>query len=200
MTPEIFQTIAQMHPLGVYGFLFGAALMENLLPFLPGDMVTVFGGYLAGRGGVSFFWVWLASSLGNWCGFMAIYGLGTWLGRSRVHSLLAHRMPHGQLEKAEAWFHHYGRWVILFNRFLAGTRSVVSLFAGFSELTFREVAPFSLASAMVWCALLTLAGGAIGENWGEIMDSLDAYNRLFLTLAAVGLVGFLAWRRIRAKR
>ena len=39
-----------------------------------------------------------------------------------------------RIEKIEVWFAKYGYWVIFANRFLSGTRSVISLFAGIFKL------------------------------------------------------------------
>ena len=180
----------------VYPLLFGMSLLENLFPPFPGDAVTVFGGFLAGIGRLSLPLVFLMVTAGGWLGFMVYYALGCWLGRGRAHALLARWVSPLRLGRAEAWFLRYGRWVVLANRFLAGTRAVISLVAGFSRLPPLSVSAFALLSCLVWNSLLLGAGYLIGDQWERVADFLSTYNT-----AVLGLLALLtAWWLVRRWR
>ncbi|MDH4122149.1 MAG: DedA family protein [Deltaproteobacteria bacterium] len=195
---EWVRQAAALPPGWFYLALVLSGVVENLVPMLPGDMATVAGGYLAARGTVTWPLAFLASAAGNWFGFLLVFGAGRWLGHSRLHAMLQGWFPHRELERAEGWFARWGYGIILVNRFLAGTRAVVSLFAGVAELPWRPVAVLSLVSSLAWTGLLTLLGMQIQERWEDLLPLLDAYNRLMValvTLALLGGWGWLAWRK-----
>lgn len=180
----------------LYAALFVAALLENLLPPLPGDAVVLFGAWLAGRGRLAWPLTFALVTLGSWCGFMAYYGLGRWLGHHGVHALLGRWFQPRRLARGEAWVRRYGLWVVLLNRLLAGARSVISLAAGFVELPVLPVAVLALLSSVVWHALLVSAGWWVGEEWQRVLHLMEAYNRTVLAALAVVAVAFALrlWR------
>ena len=59
---QFFQRLLELPDALLYATLFAAALVENVLPPVPGDTVVVFGGYLAGLGRLSLP-VWSAARL-----------------------------------------------------------------------------------------------------------------------------------------
>ncbi len=68
---------------GAYGYLIlcVCACIENLVPPIPGDTVTLFGGYLTGIGRLNMFGVVLSTTVGSFAGFMMMFFLGRLLGR-----------------------------------------------------------------------------------------------------------------------
>ena len=52
---DFFNWLAALPPVWMYVMLFVIAYGENVMPPIPGDMVIVFGGYMAARGVLSFF-------------------------------------------------------------------------------------------------------------------------------------------------
>lgn len=190
----LFERFLTLSDGALYALLFGAALLENLLPPLPGDMAVVFGGYLAGLGRLSVALTYAMVTVGSACGFMVYYGLGRWLGRSGVHQWLGRWLGVERLERGEAWVRRRGLYVVLANRALPGLRSVISLVAGFAGLGALPVAALALASSALWSAALVGAGFTLGEEWQRMMRLLTAYERAVLVgLAALALV--LAARR-----
>jgi membrane protein DedA with SNARE-associated domain len=181
----------------VYALLFGAALLENIVPPVPGDTVVVFGGYLAGLGRLTLPATFVVVTLGSWCGFMVYYGLGRWLGRTGVHAWLGRWISPAALQHGEGWVRRHGHWVVLANRMLPGARSVISLAAGFAGLRADLVGALALLSGLAWSALLVGAGYLIGEEWQRILGVLQAYNEAVLALLglAAALLGVRWWWR-----
>ena len=83
---DIFGWIASLPEVWAYLVIFVIAYGENVVPPIPGDMVVVFGGYLAGLGLLNFFAVWGLSTLGGALGFMSMYAIGRADGRRLVRS------------------------------------------------------------------------------------------------------------------
>ena len=199
-TEEILSALGGLSPAGLYSALLLASYLENLLPPLPGDLVVVAGGYFAAVGRLHPVLVYLAASAGSWAGFLTLYGVGRLLGRSSFHGLLRSRFPRAGLARVEVWFRHWGFWLIAANRFLSGTRAVVSLFAGIAGLPWRPVAVLSLVSCLAWNGLLVAGGWWLGAQWENIVRFLGLYNRIVLALLAVALAAWIGWRFLRRRR
>src|SRR6202008_4984466 len=92
----------------------------------------------------------LAGAAGSTVGFMIMYIFGRWFGKKILD---AGKMPFINLDtlhKLERWFVKYGYWLIVGNRFLSGTRAVVSFFAGISGLNLLKTTILSFISSVCW--------------------------------------------------
>jgi len=194
---HFFAWMQGLSPLWAYATLFVIAYGENVAPPIPGDMVVVFGGYLAGVGQLHLGVVIVLSTIGGALGFMTMFELGRRLGRS-VFATERRWVPQEGVEKAQRWLHRYGYGVIAANRFLSGARSVISLTAGVAGMEPWRTCGWATVSAFVWTGLISYAGYAVGENWAIVVTYLRAYGRVILTLLVLVGVIFLirwAWRR-----
>lgn len=183
----------------LYVVLAAASLLENLLPMLPGDLIVVLGGYLSGIGKLDPVLAYGVVNLGSWAGFMVFYYVGRRLGRSALKVYLLTEYPHRGINRAEQWFLRYGWWMVLANRFLAGTRSAVSLFAGYAGLAVRLTAALSLLSCLGWNALLVTGGWWVGDEWERLVDWLELYNRILLAGVALAAGAWLLWWLTRVR-
>ena len=87
-------------------------------------------------------------------GFVTMYKVGDWFGRKILERGKIKFIPLDQVHKVEGWFHKYGYLVVVGNRFLSGTRAVVSIFAGLSELSLLWCTILSFLSALLWNGIL----------------------------------------------
>ena len=189
-------------PLTAYLILFISAYVENIFPPIPGDVVTVLGAYLVATGKLGFWGVYLTTTFGSVLGFFSMYLIGLKFGRSFVNSKFISKIFNEKhIKKVELWFAKYGNMVIAANRFLSGTRSVISLFAGFFHLNWISVLSLSALSALIWNGLLIYVGYLLGENWQSISGIISEYNKIVLALTALAATLFLyrRWRRKRNK-
>src|ERR1039457_4855748 len=119
---------------------------------------------------------------------MTIYYIGSTLDKKVVK---AHKLKFISLEgieKVEAWFAKYGYWVIAANRFMPGTRSVISLFTGLSELEVKRTIILSTLSALGWNILILYLGMIFGSNVKEVDKLLETYSDIVLAITAVAVV------------
>ncbi len=96
--------------------------------------------------------------------------------------------PEESIKKVEAWFAKHGLWIIVANRFLAGTRAVVSFCAGMSKLSLLETTILSMLSALAWNAILLTGGYFLGQNWERIGFYLSAYSQFVSALVVIGIL------------
>jgi membrane protein DedA with SNARE-associated domain len=121
-----------------------------------------------------------------------MYKVGDWFGVRILETGKFKYIPIENVHKVEAWFKKYGYWVVIANRFMAGTRAVVSFFAGMSELSLWRTTILSFLSSLLWNYLLLFAGKELGKNWREISFYLETYGKvvtvilIFIVLLFVG--------------
>ena len=189
---DILQSLAHLDPFWVYVVIFFAAYIENLFPPSPSDVIVVFGGALAAMGRGTVLLAVLSGTTGSTLGFLTMYGIGRWFGRRIIEANKLKFVPLEGVHTVEAWFARYGYWLIVINRFLAGTRAVVSFFAGMSELRVGRTLALSFVSSLVWYSLLIYGGYSLGRHWEKVMLYLTTYSQVTTGIIILTVVVFVA--------
>lgn len=196
MADQIVQSIVEwinvVPPLGIYLIFFGIAYIENIIPPMPGDVIVAFGGYLAAEGVISFTLLLVITVIASVIGFMNMYWFGRkWgagLEQNPKDHLLTRFIDYKYFDKGKKWMNRWGQLVVLSNRFLAGTRSVISLTSGMSGLPVGLTVLNSFLSSLFWNTLLIGAGWYIQGNWKIIGQYLSNYGKIILALIVLILV------------
>lgn len=184
----------------IYLIIFLAGFLENCIPPVPGDLVTVFSASMVGMGRLDFIPVFLIATAGNLSGFMVMYHVGRHFGKEFFVRRNFRFFPPESISKAEAWFQRYGYSLIAFNRFLSGLRSVISVVAGMAHLQRRKIIPLALLSACMWDGVLIYGGYLLGDNWPFFMEILEQYNQFVLWLTLVLMVVVVIWKLTHGKK
>lgn len=198
---NVVSYLQTLSPVLVCTLLFSIAFIENIFPPSPSDLLIVFGGSLVGIGRVGFVETLLWATAGSTAGFIAMYKIGEWFGVKILEQGKFRFIPADSVRRVDAWFRRYGLWLIIANRFLAGTRAVVSFFAGMAELRLAPTVLLCALSALAWNAVLITGGYYLGNNWRLIGTYLSAYSEgvaFLLILAAAALIARALYRRRQA--
>lgn len=203
MINNIIEFLLPQNTLFLYVFLFLSAVIENLIPPIPGDTITVFGAFMVGTGRLGYLPVYLATTIGSVCGFMLLVMVGRLLEREFFMKRNSRLFPAQTIISAEQWFARYGYFVILANRFLPGIRSVISLVSGMARLNLWYVLLLSLISASIWNLIWIQAGFVLGNNWQTVKEQagilLKRYNMAAGILLALIITGYIIYRIIRSR-
>ncbi len=189
---EFFQYLNTIDPLVVYGLMLGLALVENIFPPSPSDMMIIAAGSLVGLGRLDFFAALLSATAGSTLGFIIMYKIGDWFGDHILEQGKLKFIPIEAVHKVEKWFARYGYAVIVVNRFLTGTRAVVSFFAGMSELKLTTTTVLCAVSALVWNAVLIGIGYYLGHNWDRINLLLHTYSQAVTAIVIIVVILLVA--------
>ncbi len=202
-TQQMIEFIQVLPPLSVYLVFFLVAYVENILPPIPGDVLVAFGGYLAAESVIGIVPVYLLTTVASVIGFMTMYGIGSHWGdqvkEQREKFWLTGFIPLRYMDKVKSWMGRWGMGVILANRFLAGTRSVISLTAGISHTPVAGTVLSSTVSSLLWNAILIGFGWFVHENWRIIGDYLRIYGWIILGGIALFVIGRLILSHYRRK-
>jgi len=197
-------------PFSVYLFLFLIAFFENVVPPIPGDVPVAFIGYLIYKSEITFAGALFWASLGSTCGFMFVYmlskSLGTKLyaeGNTSVEHWLsksAHRFfPPSDMELLRRKFAAHGYFAVLVNRFLFGSRAVISVMAGLMHLNTPLVLLAALTSAFAWNVVLLYGGFLLGSNWQDIGAYVALYSIPVSVIFILALL-FSIWKFFKERK
>jgi membrane protein DedA with SNARE-associated domain len=148
-----------------YGVIFLAMLLENAGLPLPGETVTLLGGYAAGSGqlqvlgviGAAAAGAMLGDNLGYWVGCRAGWGL-----LLRVGSLL--RQSPEQMGQLRERFLRHADTSVLLGRFVAVLRVIAGPMAGAVGMPYRRFLVCNAVGACLWAfTMVSLAW--LGGRW-----------------------------------
>jgi membrane protein DedA with SNARE-associated domain len=193
MLEDIVAYMSTLSPSWIYLTLFFFSFIENVFPPSPSDVVVVFGATLIshGDGEISFVLVLLITSFGSSIGFLLMYYVGKLFGETVIRKGKLKFISRESIDKTDKWFSRYGYKLILANRFMPGTRSVISFFSGFTELEIKKTFIFATISAFAWNLIIIYLGVALGNNIKLIDYYLSTYQEIVLIITAVIIVVFL---------
>ncbi len=148
-----------------YAILFGIIFVETglvFMPFLPGDSLLFAAGAFAALTSLNI-WVLIpllisAALLGD----TSNYWIGHFFGKKLVDSP---RVPLSDehIEKTKGFFHKYGRKTIIIARFVPIVRTFTPFVAGIGRMGYWLFLSYSIAGAVLWVAVATMAGYFFGN-------------------------------------
>lgn len=191
MIEDILSYISKLTPFWIYISLFAFAYIENVFPPSPSDLVVVIGGSLVGTGTIVFMPTLIVTTVGSVLGFMTLFFIGWMLDKKVIKSGKLKFISIEAVLKVEKWFHKYGYWIIAVNRFLPGTRSVVSFFAGMSRLNIKKTVILSTGSALLWNFLIIYLGMKFGENVQKVDSWIETYSNIVIVVTALIIIFFV---------
>jgi membrane protein DedA with SNARE-associated domain len=196
---QVISWLQSLSPAGVLILMFFIAYVENIFPPSPSDMLLVFAGTLIGIGVIGFIPALIVSTLGSTLGFMTAYFVGAYFEQHVVSGRFSRYLPANAIHQVERLFNRFGYGVIVANRFLAGTRAFVSVFAGMSKMNLAATTALSAISAAAWNAILLYLGVVFANRWRVAAQYLETYAKVVTVMVAAALALFL-WRFFRKRR
>lgn len=196
MLEDIILYMGSVGPGWIYIILFFFAFIENVFPPSPSDVVVVVGATLIATTSIGYIPVLFITSIGSALGFILMYYVGKLFGDKVVRSGKLKFLSNEDLSNTDIWFSKYGYKLILANRFLPGTRSVISFFAGIYELELGKIFLLASISAFAWNAIIIYLGMVLGNNVEKIDYYLSTYSTVIIILTVI-VVLILAGRYIK---
>jgi membrane protein DedA with SNARE-associated domain len=155
----------RQHQVWAAPIVFALAFAESLAfvsLLIPAWGALVLIGTVVQAGGLNFWPIWIAGSLG------AAFGdwLSYWIGKKLEHTV-QHIWPLSKypdlIPKGEAFIAKWGALGIFIGRFSGPLRAIVPLVAGIFEMPFWRFQFANFTSAFVWAATLILLGDVIAR-------------------------------------
>ncbi|MDX2129292.1 MAG: DedA family protein [Chloroherpetonaceae bacterium] len=211
MLNDLIELVGKLDNNTIYIFLFLIAYFENVIPPIPGDLPVAFVGSLIAIDDLSPLWCLLSATLGSVLGFATMYFVGFFIGMrfyaygsgeesGKIQHGFAKAVrdffPPESLDAVKLKFTRYGYWLIIANRFMTGSRAIISIAAGISHLHRIPVLLCASLSALTWNILLLYGGYVLGDNWEALGKYISTYGLIF-TVLVLGVIGFFGYRYLK---
>jgi membrane protein DedA with SNARE-associated domain len=184
-----------------YWAIFLGIVLENLGIPLPGETVTLVGGFLAGSKELNY-WLVLADAIAG-----AVIGgiCGYWIGRIGGWSLLVRlgnlfRISEARLLSIKEQFSENAGKAVFFGRFFALLRIFSAPLAGIVEMSFGKFLIYNVVGAITWGSVMVTLAFFAGRLVS--LEQLVAWVTQFALLALLILVAVIAipiWLESRGK-
>ncbi|MBD2300275.1 DedA family protein [Nostoc sp. FACHB-87] len=187
-----------------YGYwaIFLGILLENLGIPLPGETVTLVGGFLAGSDELSY---WLVvgdavagAMIGGACGYW-IGRLGGWPFLLQIGKIF--RISEEKLLNIKEQFSQNAIKAVFFGRFFALLRIFAAPLAGIAEIPFPKFFLYNLAGATTWAAVMVtlafFAGRVISLEQLVAWVSQFAIAALLILVAVIVIPLWLESRQVK---
>lgn len=196
MEQWITETVDSLGYAGIALFMF----LENIFPPIPSEVVMPSAGFAARRGELAVWAVWLAGSAGSLLGVVPWYYVGKWVGTERLKQWADRHgkwltIRRGDIERADSWFDRYDASAVFFGRLVPGIRTLISLPAGFAEMSFTRFVIYSAAGTALWAAFLTGVGWWLGENYHTVAKYIGWIATGIVVALIVTFIGWVVRRR-----
>jgi membrane protein DedA with SNARE-associated domain len=158
---DTIESLAQQYG---YWAVFLGILLENIGIPIPGETVTLAGGFLAGSDQLNYWIVLADATLGA-----AIGGnIGYWVGRWGGWPLLVNvgrvfRLREAQLLSLKNQFSENAGKAVFLGRFVALLRIFASPLAGIAEMPYLKFLLYNLAGAAVWASVMVTLSYFAGQ-------------------------------------
>lgn len=180
-----------MESFGYFGiFLLIAA--ENLFPPIPSEVILTLGGFMTTVSELNLIGVIVASTAGSVAGAVCLYGVGRMLSTERLETIVSRygkilRLKPEDIRKSRKWFNKYGAWAVFLGRLVPLIRSLISVPAGSSAMSFFPFLLLTTLGSIIWNTALVCIGAAVGWSWETIVSYMDIYSTIVYALLALGV-------------
>lgn len=172
-----------------------SAMLEYVVPPLPGDSIALFGVSLASSAGWNPWAIYLALDVGAIVGGQTAYYAGRYFAaRERRPRFLRGPRVEQELERVIAIFRERGAIALALNRFVPAFRSVFFVGAGIAGLPSLSVLGWGALSALIWNALIVGIGYALGATFAVLERGVRIYAIAAIVVLLVA-AGIYLWRR-----
>ncbi len=191
MSPELIslETIQEIvHQYG-YWTVFLGIMLENAGIPLPGETITLVGGFLAGSGELNY-WFVLGCTIAG-----AVLGdnVGYWIGKTGGWPLLlalgrVFRITEEQLLQVKDQFSQNAPRAVFLGRFIALLRIFAGPMAGIAQMPYPQFILCNTAGATIWASVIVSLSFFVGE-----ILSLEQLIVWISKFTAVALVFVILW-------
>lgn len=191
-----------------YGYLaiMVFVVLENILPFVPSELVLTFAGLMTTQSAMTVPGVILDATVLSVVGSLGLYGIGRFISEDRLVALVDTKLGRllgfkkDDIYKSTEWFQKKGKYSVLFCRCVPVLRCLISLPAGTSKMNLPLFILYTFIGSLLWNLLLVNLGAAAGNNWEVIVHKLGFATSVIgaVVLCACG-AAFLLFLKKRIK-
>jgi membrane protein DedA with SNARE-associated domain len=189
-----------------YPAVFLVALLENLFPPIPSEVIFPLVGFVAYHNNLGIahaISMGIVGAMGSTAGAVVIYYVSLKIGKPAILRFGRYvRIGERGLLEAESWFQKYGAIAVFSGRMAPAIRELISIPAGLGRMNIVKFMLFTFAGSAVWSVALTLLGYFLGDAWSLIasqLSSIFSIIAIIIILTIAVIIGLMYYKRRHKK-
>lgn len=190
--------MAVLHERWVW-WLFAAAVLENLIPPIPSEVVMPRGWYLASIGKMNFLTAVFIGTIWSTLGSVPYYFLGKFLSKDKINKFVDKYWKYIFIKSEDVdniyqIYQKNGWKLTFFGRFLPLGRGFVGLPAGSTGMSFWKYFAYTFAGTLVWVNILVYIWYTISHKIDStiVNDASQISSRIkIIEYISIGVVAIL---------
>jgi len=194
---DLIKEIAQQY--GYWAVFFGISLENAGVP-LPGETITIVGGFLAGEGELQYSGVLGSAIAGAIVGDNFGYWLGKWGGWPlvlRIGQLF--RVETESLDSLRSQFGANAAKAVFFGRFIALLRVFAGPLAGITNMPYSQFFLCNAAGAVLWALAMVTLAFTVGRIV-PLEELLEYVSQFAVAALIIVVAAFVVSNRLAARR
>ncbi len=165
---------------------------------LPGSLLLVAAGAVAGGGQISLPLLIVGATVATLIGNAVGYWLGWRGGRSALNRWGERfHLDAERITQARASFSRYGLFSVLFSRFpLSPISAIVNILAGTAHYSVQRFILVNVIGVTIWSSVYAGLGYVFGANWQAVADNVSTATEI-LTIVALVVIAIVFGLRLR---
>lgn len=179
-------------------------LLENILPFIPSEIILTFAGLLSTKSDLSLPMLFVISTVASFVGLLVLYYISRLVSEERLYRFVDKygkwiKLKGKDVARANDWFKRYGEVAVFVCRFVPVLRVLITIPAGINRMNVVKFVVLSLIGTTIWNFALIYLGSLLSDSWDVLMNGIHTYSYVMYVLLAVVII-YIIYRFVKRKR
>ncbi|KRG08311.1 DedA family protein [Staphylococcus sp. NAM3COL9] len=171
-------------------------LLENVLPFIPSEIILTFAGLMSVKSELSLPLLFTISTIASLIGLLILYYISRLVSETRLYKFVDKygkwiKLKGKDIERANDWFKKYGAIAVFVCRFIPVLRVLITIPAGINRMNVASFTILSLIGTTIWNFALIYLGKALSGSWDTLMSGLHTYSYVMYVIIFIAAIYIL---------
>lgn len=168
-------------------------LLENILPFIPSEIILTFAGLMSVKSELSLPLLFAISTIASLIGLLVLYYISRLLSETHLYKFVDKygkwiKLKGNDIERANDWFKKYGAIAVFVCRFIPVLRVLITIPAGINRMNVALFTILSLIGTTIWNFILIYLGKVLSGSWDTLMNGLHTYSYVMYVIILIAAI------------
>ncbi|PHK49641.1 DedA family protein [Staphylococcus edaphicus] len=171
-------------------------LLENILPFIPSEIILTFAGLMSVKSDLSIPLLFIISTIASLVGLLVLYYISRLVSEARLYRFVDKygkwiKLKGKDVARANNWFKKYGPFAVFICRFIPVLRVLITIPAGINRMNVVVFAILSLIGTTIWNFALIYLGKMLSGSWDVLMNGIHTYSYIMYVIIMLAVIWFI---------